>query len=96
MLKIFTALLSAALAYGTVQSSFADTVDFQTFELDGNVKNMLWCGPQDEIILVQTTDGSVYRSRDRGSSWKRLKSVMEKQASQIVDDNQDVRIRTLN
>ena len=54
MLKIFTTLLAThALAYGTAaQSSYADTVDFQTFELDGNVKNMLWCGPQDEIILV--------------------------------------------
>ena len=50
-----------------------DSVDFQTFELDGEVRNILWCGNNDEIILLLSSDGSIYRSRDRGASWKRLK-----------------------
>lgn len=27
-------------------------VDYQTFELDGHVHDMLWCGTNDETILV--------------------------------------------
>ena len=57
-------------------SDKALSVDFQTFELDGQVHDMLWCGQNDEIILVQSSDGTVYRSRDRGLSWKRLKNLM--------------------
>jgi len=46
---------------------------------------MLWCGQNDEIILVQSSDGTVYRSRDRGLSWKRLKNLMAKQARDVAD-----------
>jgi hypothetical protein len=64
-----------------------DTVEFQTFSLDGEIDNMFWCGAQDEVILVKTTDGSIYRSRDRGSNWKRLKSLMTKQGQTVADQN---------
>ena len=60
------------------RGDFASTIDFQTFELDGHVHDILWCGSNDETILVQTDDGTVYRSRDRGANWKRLKSLMQK------------------
>jgi len=77
----------------SVQASNNDkalSVDFQTFELDGSVHDMLWCGAGDEIILVQSSDGTVYRSRDRGLSWKRLKNLMAKQARDVADDSQDI------
>jgi len=67
-----------------------DLVDFQTFELDGEIQDMMWCGANDETILVQTNDGSIYRSRDRGGNWKRLKSLMAKQGAIVADDSQDV------
>ena len=63
--------------------SKSSAVDFQTFELDGDVHDMLWCGSNDEIILVQSTDGTVYRSRDRGLSWKRLKNIMKKAGKEV-------------
>jgi photosystem II stability/assembly factor-like uncharacterized protein len=39
---------------------------------------MFWCGASDEVILVRTHDGTIYRSRDRGGNWKRLKGIMSK------------------
>lgn len=72
------ALLTPAGARRTNDADLTDFVDFQTFELDGTIQDMLWCGSDDENVLVQTTDGSIYRSRDRGSNWKRLKSLMAK------------------
>ena len=65
-------------------------VDFQTFELDGQVHDLMWCGAQDEIVLLQSSDGTVYRSRDRGSSWKKLSGLMNKQGYQVIDDDQEV------
>jgi photosystem II stability/assembly factor-like uncharacterized protein len=70
--------------------ALADRVEFQTFELDGQITDMMWCGRDDETVLLQTGDGSIYRSRDRGSNWKRLKALMQKQGLQVADQNQDV------
>jgi hypothetical protein len=67
------------------ETGMADFVDFQTFELDGEIDFMMWCGSQDETVLVKTDDGSIYRSRDRGSNWKRLRSLMTKQGSTVAD-----------
>jgi len=46
----------------------------------------MWCGFNDETILMHTTDGTIYRSRDRGLSWKRLKTLLQKQGSQVADE----------
>lgn len=70
--------------------NMASAVDFQTFELDGQVHDLMWCGANDEIVLLQSSDGTVYRSRDRGSSWKKLSGVMNKSGYQVADDDQEV------
>mgnify|MGYP000879428181 CR=1 FL=1 len=84
-LTIADILPTRANARGSDQSNMADFVDFQTFELDGEIDFMMWCGAQDETVLVKTDDGSIYRSRDRGSNWKRLRSLMTKQGSTVAD-----------
>ena len=65
-------------------------VDFQTFDLDGQVHDLMWCGYNDETILMHTTDGTIYRSRDRGLSWKRLRNLLQKQGVQVADESQEV------
>ena len=65
-------------------------VDFQTFDLDGQVHDLMWCGFNDETILMHTTDGTIYRSRDRGLSWKRLRNLLQKQGVQVADEQQEV------
>lgn len=46
---------------------------------------MMWCGTSNEVILVLTENGTIYRSRDRGGSWKKLQSVMSQVGSQVAD-----------
>jgi hypothetical protein len=82
----------AGLSYSVVaqnrpsSSAFADRVEYQTFELDGEIQDMMWCGQNDESILVQTSDGTIYRSKDRGNSWKKLKTLMQIQGKKVADD----------
>lgn len=81
-------LLSSALVQGRMgtdrssrddrSSNMSAAVDFQTFDLDGQVHDLMWCGYNDEVVLMHTNDGTIYRSRDRGMSWKRLKSLLHK------------------
>lgn len=56
----------------------APSVEFQMFELDGKVDDIIWCGETNDVMLVKSSDGSIYRSRDRGGNWKRLKGMMSK------------------
>lgn len=74
----------------TVSKQDTSNIDFQRFDLDGQVHDLMWCGYNDETILMHTQDGTIYRSRDRGLNWKRLKSLLHKQGSSVADDNQDV------
>lgn len=52
----------------------------------------MWCGYNDETILMHTSDGTIYRSRDRGANWKRMKSLLHKQGSNVADEDQDIGI----
>lgn len=61
-------LLLAALT----SAANTDQIDYNKYELDSMVNDMMWCGAQNEAILVLTQLGTVYRSRDKGSSWKKL------------------------
>jgi len=53
------------------------TIDYKQFEINGPVQDIMWCGANDEVILVLSENGEVYRSRDRGASWKRMQSTLE-------------------
>lgn len=68
-------------------------VDFQTFDIDGQVHDLMWCGAQDEVVLLHTAEGTIYRSRDRGLSWKRLRALLSQTGLGVADEDQEVRRR---
>jgi len=60
------------------------------FEIDSPLVDIMWCGSTNEVILVQSEAGTVYRSRDRGDSWKKLHSIMHQTGLAVLDDGQSV------
>ena len=56
-----------AIAGIATANSLASLVEFQTFKVEGQIADTLWCGKNNEVVLVLTIDGEVYRSKDRGS-----------------------------
>jgi photosystem II stability/assembly factor-like uncharacterized protein len=68
----------------------SDKVNFQIFEIDSPLSDIMWCGNTNEVILVQTEKGTIYRSRDRGDSWKKLHSLMHSTGMSVVDEGQTV------
>ena len=72
-------------------ASSADSVDYHKFEMDGEVRDILWCGATNEAILILTEKGSVYKSRDRGNSWKKLQYLLNKAGTSVADAGQQVR-----
>ena len=70
--------------------SMSSNVDFQMFDIEGQVHDVMWCGDNDEILLMHTDEGAVYRSRDKGASWKQIHNILGRHASEVVDEEQDV------
>lgn len=75
---------------GVVSGANTDQIDYNRYDLDAPVADMMWCGTSNEVILVLTDAGTVYRSRDRGASWKKLQQVMTQVGGQVADEDQEV------
>ena len=69
----------------TAQAANTDQIDYNKYELDSPVSDMLWCGNNNEVILVLSNKGSVYRSRDRGTTWRKLQSIMASIGTKVAD-----------
>lgn len=69
----------------TAHAANTDQIDYNKYELDSPVSDMLWCGNNNEVILVLSNKGSVYRSRDRGTTWKKLQSIMASIGTKVAD-----------
>jgi len=79
-------LLASRSTTNVVNAVNNDKVSFQIFEIDGPLLDIMWCGSTNEVILVQSEAGTVYRSRDRGDSWKKLHSIMHQTGLSVIDD----------
>ena len=69
-----------------IAGSSSDSVDYHKYEMDSPIRDILWCGKSNEAILILTLKGSLYRSRDRGSTWKQLINVFKKSAELVTDE----------
>ena len=76
--------------FNVVRAVNSDKVSFQIFEIDGPLLDIMWCGNTNEVILVQSEAGTIYRSRDRGESWKKLHSIMHQTGLSVIDEGQTV------
>jgi len=82
---LLLAAIPAALGRANV-----DQVDFNKYELDAPVKDIMWCGNNNEFILILSDKGSIFRSRDRGVSWKKLQSALSLSGQKVADEDQEV------
>ena len=78
--------LAATLATLLATSKADGIVDYKNFEMDAPVEDIMWCGTGDEVILVQTQFGTIYRSRDRGASWKKMQDVFDSKGYRVSDN----------
>ena len=69
------------------KANMSAAADFQTFDLEGQVHDLMWCGYNNEIIMMHTSEGLLYRSRDRGLSWKKMQSTLHKQGYNVADED---------
>jgi hypothetical protein len=63
------------------------TIDMQHFDLDSKPIDLLWCGAARDTVLVLTESNSLYRSDDKGFSWKKLNDLMLNTGKTELEEN---------
>jgi len=60
------------------------------YKLDDEIQETVWCGHDNNVILVRTEANSVYRSEDRGETFTRITKRMQKTAEQVVENSAEI------
>jgi hypothetical protein len=80
-------ILIISIIVGSILS--AGTIDFKQYDIDANPKDLVWCGPARDTVIVVTELNSLYRSDDKGFTWKKLNDIMTNTGKQELDDNEN-------
>lgn len=81
--KLIIALL--LLAY-TMSSG---TIEHKQYDLDATPKDLIWCGPNRESVLVLTEADSLYKSEDKGFTWKKLNDILTTTGKEQLEENEN-------
>jgi hypothetical protein len=64
-------------------------VNFKLTDIDSPTSDLLWCGSAKDTILVLTEKNSLYRSDDKGFSFKKLNDVLVHTGKQELEENEN-------
>jgi hypothetical protein len=67
----------------------AGTVDFKSFDLDSTPRDIVWCGSTRDTVFVLSETNSLYRSDDKGFSWKKLNDIMINTGKEQLDPEEN-------
>ena len=87
MAKVGLVLLLVSL---TSAAPNVDTVEFQSNELDSPIQNVLFCGADNEVMLGLTKKRSVYRSENKGFSWRPLQTILQREGTAQAEAGQNL------
>jgi hypothetical protein len=65
----------------------AGVVDFKLTELDSPPLDIIWCGSSRDTVITLTVNNSLYRSDDKGFSFKKLNDVLMHTGKQELEEN---------
>jgi hypothetical protein len=81
--KLIIALL--LLTY-TISSG---TIEHKQYDLDAPPKELIWCGPNRESVLLLTEADSLYKSEDKGFTWKKLNDILTTTGKEQLEENEN-------
>jgi len=93
MEKFLTNILIIFILFNSLSiTNSIGNIDFKLFELDSNVNDIIWCGNNKESIILLTEMYSLYKSDNRGITWKKLNDILLLTGKEEVADGNEVNI----
>ena len=84
-LKILKKLFLTFLVLNLIKAQ----VDYKQYDLDSSPKDLYWCGSNKDKALVITELNSLYRSDDKGFSWRKLNDIITNTGKQELDKHEN-------
>jgi len=72
-----------------VSSQSPPSLSYHTSKFDSPPEDLIWCGHNNEIIILLTETSSVYRSKDKGNTWEKLNPTLIDDAKNIRENKKD-------
>jgi len=70
-----------------VKYALSGSIDVQHFDLDSKPIDLVWCGPTRDTVFVLTELNSLYKSEDKGFSWKKLNDLFLNTGKDQLEEN---------
>jgi hypothetical protein len=67
----------------------AGQIDHKQYDLDSPPKELVWCGVSRESVLLLTEKDSLYRSEDKGFTWKKMNDIMTNTGKDQLEENEN-------
>jgi len=58
--------------------------------LDGLIQETVWCGAENEVVLIRTEYNMLYRSTDHGETFKLITKKILKAAERVINDSDEI------
>ena len=72
-----------------VSSQPSSSLSYHTSKVDSPPEDLIWCGYNNDIIILLTETSSVYRSKDKGNTWELLNPTLIDDAKNIRENKSD-------
>lgn len=81
--------LAIFIFFTLIANSVEGNVDYKSFDLDSSPKDLVWCGSTRDTVFVLTEKNSLYRSDDKGFSFKNMNDVMTNTGKDQLESNEN-------
>ena len=73
-----------------VGSSMGQNIIGSKNDFDSSITDFIWCDDGNKILLVQTSDNSVYRSEDNGENFNKITKSTIKKSERTAENLQEI------
>jgi hypothetical protein len=70
-------------------SSTFGIIEHRQYDLDSAPKDLVWCGNSRDSVLLLTESDSLYKSEDKGFTWKKLNDVLTNTAKDQLEESEN-------
>jgi hypothetical protein len=64
-------------------------IEHKQYDLDSPPKDLVWCGPNRESVLLLSELDSLYKSEDKGFTWKKLNDILTTTGKDQLEENEN-------
>ena len=69
--------------------SYTGNIGTKRYDMDAPPKDLVWCGPSRETVLLLSENNSLYTSEDKGFNWRLLNGILTSTGKDQLDENEN-------